>query len=181
MLPEDTPKIQKSSKPKIKVDGLTKKFKDVYLDIKETSPIKTLKKNDDFNILYLWGERGNGKSISVQWYLCKKYLEGSSCRYITMSRIIMDLYSLDFPQKVKYIDSLINYDILAIDEIDKIKLTEYKEEMIFYLLDERINNEKQTITIGNSDIKRLENKLQENIVSRVLSGLIIENTGELLR
>jgi DNA replication protein DnaC len=170
--------------------GLTAKFKEYYKadKIRDEYPIKKIKglKENEFNeMMYIFGNHGNGKSFAIQWFLCelKKKNNLLKIQYITMTKLIMNLYAKSFEDKVKYINILSKeYDILAIDEIEKIKLTEYKEEMIFYLLDERINNMKKTIMAGNDELEKLEEKLQKNIISRILSNcLILKNEGRLLR
>jgi DNA replication protein DnaC len=154
--------------------------------IKETKPVKLLNqtKFGDKDVLYLWGERGNGKSFAVQWFLCK-LMDGRSLdlMYTTMSKLIMSLYAMDFKEKLDYLDMLADkYDLLVIDEIDKISLTHFKEEAIFYLLDERINKMKKTVFVGNKSLKDLHDTLGDNIISRILSNaVVIENKGELLR
>jgi DNA replication protein DnaC len=165
-----------------KVKGLTTLFRNLYFELKETEPIKHLKKSNS-NMVYLWGKRGNGKSIAVQSYLCEKKKQGVKCMYITMSNLFMDLYAIDLDRRVHYIRDMIRlYDLIVIDEIDKIKLTEWKEEMIFNLLDERVNFCKDTVLVGNSSPAELESKLGVNIVSRILGcGEVIENKGVLLR
>jgi chromosomal replication initiation ATPase DnaA len=175
-------------KYKIKsIAGLTEKFKRAYLDgkIKETGIIKNLKKIDlDKHLIYIHGERGHGKSFGVQAYavhLRSKYNK-LKIKYISMSKLIMILYSKSIENRVAFIEELINiYDLLIIDEVDKITLTDFKEEMIFYMLDERINRESFTILLGNAGLAELEKRLKQNIMSRISTGLIMPYNDEVLR
>jgi len=164
--------------------GLTKKYWSTK--VAETDIIKKISKIVDLpQMLFIWGDRGNGKTIAVQWYLeeISKQAWEWDIKYITLTELIMDLYALEFNERKEYIDELVSeYEVLAIDEIDKVTLTDYKEEMIFYLFDKRLSNLKYTILTSNTDTKNLGERLKQNIVSRILDDCIkIHSDGKVLR
>jgi DNA replication protein DnaC len=168
-------------KKKPRVLGLTLEY--LKLKIKETEPIKKLIACPDNLMKYIWGKRGNGKSIAVQYYLCQESIKNQRLRikFIELKTIIDQLMIRDPAEQVVYIAGLIKFDILAIDEIDKKKISEFVDDNIFYLLDKRKTNLRDTIIIGNKGPSEVEKKVGESITSRILSGEIIKNDGELLR
>jgi DNA replication protein DnaC len=168
-------------KKKPRVLGLTPEYLALKINNK-TEPIKKLMIADNL-MVYLWGDRGNGKSIAVQYYLCHESIKNERLRikYIELKTIVDELMIRDPAEQVVYLSGLIKFDILAIDEIDKKKISEFVEDNLFYLLDKRKTELKRTIVIGNKGPGKLEEKLGESISSRILSGEIIKSEGELLR
>ena len=173
------------------IEGLTIRFLNLNHNYDKTYPINKIMEFYDKPeyMIYLWGKRGNGKTIAVQYYLAKMgqrpknegyYTYG---KYITMSNLLMELYAGDFSEKVKIVKKYSEkYFMLVIDEIDKITLTDYKEEMIFNILDNRISNMMYTIISANKSIGELKDQLGINIISRILdNAVVIENKGEVLR
>jgi len=168
------------------IEGLTKKY-GMLKGIKRTAIIEKLDKVElgvKQNI-FIHGERGNGKTIGIQWFMEKLHDNNLNwkIKYMTLAEISMDLYAKDFKERADYIKMLATkYDVLFIDEIDKVSITDYKEEMIFYLLDTRLSGMKYTIMTSNFDVSELSKKLKENIMSRILADCIkIKSDGEVLR
>jgi len=118
------------------------------------------------NIVIVYGPKRSGKSIFVQFFLDILKREA---KYITAINIIMELYGRDFEEKKDYLDELYKYNFLGIDDIDKVKLTGWKEEMMFYLIDKRISNLKKTIISCSVVPERLHLILGNNIADKLLS------------
>ena len=167
---------------------LTPKFENFIKNKKfnETKLTKMLSKytyDDMPDMIYIWSVYGTGKTFAVQNFL-NNAPENIGRYYTTLSNLILDLQSFEqFSEKVERVYQYKEHiKILVIDEIDKMKLTEWKEEMIFNIIDGRISNEYKTILTSNSNVKDLSHKLGENIVSRILTdAVIVEYKGEVLR
>jgi DNA replication protein DnaC len=135
------------------------------------------------NILF-WGIKGNGKSLSMQWF-AEKFCEQHKCKatYFEMANFIETLLSLDLKEKRSYTQNLLKkYKLICIDEIDKIKITEYAYVTIFNFLNNGHNNMNNFVFGSNLDKENLTNFLGENIMSRIDNKcLIVKNQGVLLR
>jgi len=172
--------------------GVSKRFK-TYMDqhkkLKETILIKALNKFNEIEDLpdmyYIFGERGNGKSFACQYLLYRLCYHREYCKgkFITLSDLVMELYACDFKERVKVVNNYKDkYNLLIIDEIDKVKLTDWKEEMIFNIVDGRMNNMRKTVYTSNMSPDDLTEILGINIMSRILSdGKVLENKSEVLR
>lgn len=169
------------------IQGLTLKFRSTELE-----NIGIIKKVDSLigeplptNIL-LHGKHGNGKTFAVQNFLSSYHCfhKGEKrCLYIKLSDLLMDLYERDWKSKIKYLRELISqWQVIALDEVDKVKLTEWKEEILFNFFDSRMSKMKNTLITSNLSPAKLAEKLGENIMSRILSEcVVIEVKGEVLR
>jgi len=127
------------------------------------------------NIVLVYGPKRSGKSIFVQFFLDILKREA---KYITAINIIMELYGRNFEEKKDYLDELYKYDFLGIDDIDKFKLTGWKEEMMFYLIDKRISNLKKTIISCSTVPERLHLILGNNIADKLLSEAYVVKLNE---
>jgi len=123
----------------------------------------------------VYGPKRSGKSIFVQFFLDILKREA---KYITAINIIMELYGRNFEEKKDYLDELYKYDFLGIDDIDKFKLTGWKEEMMFYLIDKRISNLKKTIISCSTVPERLHLILGNNIADKLLSEAYVVKLNE---
>jgi len=168
------------------IQGLTKKFE--ITKIKETGIIKRLSgfMDKDITNILIWGPHGNGKTFALQHFLqqyhrYKKY--DARCLYLTLSDLLMNLYERDWPQKINYLRDLIkDWQVIALDEIDKVKLTEWKEEILFNFFDKRMSKLKSTLITANKSPNKLAEHLGENIMSRILSEcVVIEVKGGVMR
>lgn len=124
---------------------------------------------DQYGLLFIWGGPGNAKSEALISIVNELRLKGRATLYTKLSRVIeymREAYS-EHQQREKfgpdsgnlgYIDRferLKKIQVLAIDEMDKIRATPFAEEFCFDFLDERYNSalrgESVTIFASNSD------------------------------
>ena len=168
------------------IHGLTKKFETIqFKDTKTVLKIRKFLEKPITNIL-IWGPHGNGKTFAVQDFLRQYHYMNQvehRCLYITLSNMLMNLYERDWAQKISYLRNLINdWNVIALDEVDKIKLTEWKEEILFNFFDSRMSKMKRNLITSNKSPNKLAEHLGENIMSRILSEcVVIEVKGEVMR
>lgn len=112
-----------------------------------------------FGWVYLWGSFGLGKTLVLKTAVAQ-YLRsiGKEAAYIRMVGILDYLKAaFDDPQSSERerLDWLAQLPLLAIDEVDKLRGTEYAEERRFVLMDKRyeqaIRQEGITLFASNAD------------------------------
>ena len=97
--------------------------------------------------LVLWGETSRGKSFYAGC-ICNALLEKGVAAYATTEpNILNDLFNA--PDKGKYINQLVNYPLLLIDDFGTARNTEYAQEQIFTIIDERYKANLPTIITTN--------------------------------
>lgn len=110
-----------------------------------------------YGMVYVWGEWGLGKSLLLKTAVAE-YLraEGRGAAYANMSQIVDMLravYEADGGTAASKLTFWTSLNVLAIDEVDKLRYTEYAEERRFLLMDERYNaacrKEAVTLLAGN--------------------------------
>lgn len=122
--------------------------------------------------LFLWGEFGLGKTTLLKTAIAESLRAGRQSSYTRMVDIIDDLrsaYSTENPSEASAnrLEYWTDVPVLAIDEFDRIRLTEYAAERRFALMDHRYENalrEKSvTIMASNSDPSDLDGYLADRI------------------
>lgn len=158
-----------------KYSGVTKE----YIEMKNENKIDRNKLLDinvfsDFysngkKLIYGYGDNRIGKSITLQDYLLD-YTKAFNLRglYIMAIEIVYKITTGEALEKKHFINRLVyEYDILIIDEVDKIVLSDTREMIMFYILDKRKTANRITILCGNEPIDNLEKRLGKIIVSRI--------------
>lgn len=158
-----------------KYSGLTKEYIEMKAEnlINDNKLLDTSIFIDFFNnnkkLIYIYGNNRIGKSITLQDYLLDYTKNFKKCgMYISAIEIVYKITMGELSEKRHFINRLINeYDILVIDEIDKIVLTDTREMNMFYILDKRKTSNKITILCGNDPIENLEKRIGKIICSRI--------------
>lgn len=120
-------------------------------------------------LVYLYGGHRIGKSITLQHFLME-YMRAwrLPVHYTSAIDLVYKITALESEEKRRLIKHLTEHHfLLVIDEMDKVHLTDAREMIFFYLLDQRKNNSKLTILCANSSIDDLEKKLGKIICSRI--------------
>lgn len=97
--------------------------------------------------LLLWGGCGVGKSFYAGCIANYLIDEGVKVLCTTIPKIINGLFSTD--DKNAYINSIVNYPFLIIDDLGTERGTEYALEQLFTLIDERYKSNLPTIITTN--------------------------------
>lgn len=125
--------------------------------------------------VYLYGAPGTGKTLALKTAVAEVIREGKMASYTNMSAIIDDMrkaYDQDNPngESDRRLEKWSTIEILAIDEFDRLRATEYAEERQFRLMDARyqLALSKNTVTIMASNETPL--KFEPYLRDRLIDG-----------
>lgn len=133
--------------------------------------------------LYVWGGPGNAKTDALQAIVNELNFSGKGPAVYTTFSQVLEYMRQGFGDKADYdywqrFQRLKLVKVLAIDEMDKARRTEFAEEFRFNFLDDRyrsaIREETVTIFAGNTDPAKLE---VDAIYDRIRDGRfkVVEN------
>ena len=98
--------------------------------------------------LLVYGNVGVGKSFASACIVNKLIDKGIPCLMTNFSRVINDLTGM-FQGKQEYIDNLIKYDLLVIDDLGVQRATPYANEIVTNVIDARVMSKKPLIVTTN--------------------------------
>ena len=133
----------------------------------------------------LWGDWGLSKSLILQIAVAESLRSGKPAAYTRMVEILDDLRAAfdGSESSESRLERWTNVPVLAIDEIEKVKETEYANERRFLLLDRRYQDaiRGNSITIISSN--RNPRELPGEICSRIFDGrfAVVHLTGDDVR
>ena len=126
--------------------------------------------------IFIYGNTGVGKTLL------------SACiagELIQTTHSVIYLTAVDFFQRLEEYEensSLVECDLLIIDDLGTELTNVYTNSKLFYCLNERLLRQKSTIISTNLNLDKLEDTYTERITSRILSSyIILKLTGEDLR
>ena len=130
--------------------------------------------------LMLGGDPGLGKSHLFLAFAVKWIKEGHRVYFLNCSDMFDDLKAgyndNTYQQKM---DMLKQVDILMIDDLGAERPTEWVEEKLFQILNDRMNNERHTFFSTNCSLDEIGNKFHERVISRIREmAVVIPITGE---
>lgn len=145
--------------------------------------------------LYIWGKHGNAKTVALKAIVNALQSQGHTAMYVNLGRLVNWMREAFGERKKResnpdadlgYIarfDRVKAIEVLAIDEMDKIRDTELAQEFIFAFLNERYEqaDHGQTITIfaDNSDPATLPPALWDRVSYHKFK--VVENRAKSLR
>ena len=97
--------------------------------------------------LVFYGSVGTGKTFSACCIANALIDKGYFCKVTTFPKIVNELH--DTFKKQEYIDNLISYDLLVIDDLASERRSEYMDEMVTNIIDSRYRNGKPVIITTN--------------------------------
>jgi DNA replication protein DnaC len=98
------------------------------------------------NIVFI-GDPGTGKSGLAMGLMRQALLNGYRCKFFNAQQLLDELYaSLADHKSVKLMRILFNYDLICIDELGYLNLSEEKVNMFFRLIDMRYRKKPTIIT-----------------------------------
>jgi len=120
--------------------------------------------------LYIWGERGVGKThlgvISI-----RKHPQGLLLKPYDILRGVRE-FALDAKEEKKAIQRLVEHPCLMIDDLGTEKLTEYAASLIYEIIDGRDMAKRSGLLItSNFDLNGLAAKMGDDRVASRLSGM----------
>lgn len=137
--------------------------------------------------LYLYGAPGLGKTFLSSCIAKEVIGKGYGVFYQPAYKIFRIFEDYKFSQENKsinkyHIDKIMNSDLLIIDDLGAEMATAYTAEVLFDLINTRINEKLPTIINTNLDFPDLETIYSARITSRILGNFtLLEFNGEDLR
>lgn len=122
-----------------------------------------------WRVLMLVGEPGTGKTL-MACELAERLIENSlmSARYVTAMQMLGEIkaaYSQEGKSEASEIQKFAEYDLLVLDEIDRMRGTDNDRLLLEEVVNRRYNDEKPMLVISN----KLRDQLAEYVGDRVSS------------
>lgn len=127
---------------------------------------------------FLYGPKGTGKSHLGCGVLKRAVAKGLSCRFEPVVDLLARYRSAANPEfareRAEEIDAEMRRPaVLMLDDIGIGKSTEFAEECLFRIIDERYRNRRPLIVTTNADLGALE----ERVRSRLMGGTVAQTSG----
>lgn len=120
--------------------------------------------------LLLYGGVGTGKTFIAACIINALVEEGVTCKLTNFSRMANELMACEFNEKQNYIDGLNTYNLLVIDDLGSERATEFMNEVIYNVIDERHKSGKPLIVTTNLSGENLKHPADihsERVFSRL--------------
>lgn len=106
--------------------------------------------------LLFWGGVGTGKSFMAACIANALLEKGYTVKMTNFATIINDLFCCE--DKNEYIDSLMRFALLIIDDLGAERGTEYATENVFNVIDRRCRSGKPLIVTSNLELSAIKNE-----------------------
>lgn len=131
-------------------------------------------------VLLLFGSYGTGKTHLLAAICNALRTAGTSCLFTTAPKLFsaLQVYMKSDDGSQRYIARAIHTPLLVLDDIDKAKPSEYREEVYFEIIDER-TKAGRPLAISMNTTEDLPRHIGNAACSRLMTGLIaVHMTGE---
>lgn len=135
-----------------------------------------------YGMVMLRGSYGQAKTLVGKILTATSLLSGKRAAYANMARILDDIRLAFDSKEAKSIELLrrmdwwIGLDVLFIDEIDRVNATDWAQERMFQLLDQRytraIREEALTVVASNAPLKELDGYLVSRLKDNRLGPIV---------
>ncbi len=152
----------------IPINYREKTLKNLYITSKIKEKIK--EKIKSLNNIFITGEAGNGKThLAVALLIDYGERNPLNCKFINIPKMFLKIQSKikndeDYTQTIDEISSL---SFIVLDDLGIGNITDYKKDVIYCIINERLNNNKQTIVTSNLTIENISEIYDERIASRI--------------
>jgi DNA replication protein DnaC len=138
-----------------------------------------------FGIVFLYGAWGQAKTLVGKILAATALRDGKRTAYANMSSVLDDI-RLAYDEKenkmtelMRRMDWWIERDVLFLDELDKCNSTEWAQERLFQLLDQRyqmaVREEALTVIASNSGIDKLDGYIKSRITDNRIGQVVYLN------
>jgi len=119
--------------------------------------------------LYLYGKTGTGKTIFACHAAMKLTAQLKKVMFISSLRLIMQLQDLYRTKKsvMEYLKKITDANVLIIDDLGTEKITDFTVQSLYFIVNEREQNGKQTIITSNYSLTDLNVHIDDRITSRI--------------
>lgn len=125
-------------------------------------------KNDTSSTILFLGETGNGKTHLA----IASVINIQNSFYTNSKKMLIDYRSVfqgDNGSERQKLDKYISFNLLVIDEIDRISATQAERDFLFLIIEERQARKKATILISNKTILELGEWIADSALMRRLT------------
>ena len=127
--------------------------------------------------LYLWSEHtGNGKTSWALKLMLKYFDEiwaGNGFRvrgkFVHVPTFLLQLKNFNDPLSEEYKNDILNCDLLILDDIASVGISQYDLSQLLLYIDNRLLNGKSIIYTGNLDMRNMDKVLGSRLTSRIWS------------
>lgn len=129
---------------------------------------KALLDGSTMGLLFI-GEPGTGKTI-LSCYLATQYIlkRKGTARYINLPEFFHELRESYRSKETVNPRQFDDIDLLILDDVGAENTTEWSSEMLYLIINNRYEKEKQTIVTTNLDLQTLAERVGDRIVSRIV-------------
>lgn len=121
--------------------------------------------------LLFWGDVGTGKSFLAACIANALLDQGIPVLMTNFSRVLNHMGSMYTQERVDFMDSLKGYELLIIDDLGIERDTEYAQELVYSVVDERYKANLPLIVTTNLTVSQMRNPTTTSharIYSRIL-------------
>lgn len=125
--------------------------------------------------LYIWSKQtGNGKTswaLKLMLRFFNDIWPGNGFRvrgkFVHVPTLLLQLKNFNDPLSEEYKNDIMNCDLLILDDIASVGISQYDLSQLLLIIDHRKLNNKSTIYTGNLDFNKMESVLGARLTSRV--------------
>jgi len=135
-------------------------------------------------LVFLWGTYGQAKTLVGKILISIAVREGKRAAYANMASVLDDI-RLSFDDQyqstelLRRMDYWISRDVLFLDELDKVSGTQWAQERMFQLLDQRytraVREEALTVIASNKSTAGLDGYLKSRLADKRLGPVVYLN------
>lgn len=150
-----------------------KKYNNAFLNERIPKEVLECVKKFKDSFFFICGDVGCGKT-----YFCSAI----HSEFIRKGKSVYAFHESDFYDKINtqnrefgstsnLVQSISEADLLILDDFGSSKISDYRNETVFNIINKRYSNEKATLISSNKDLDELSEAFGDRIVSRIASGL----------
>jgi DNA replication protein DnaC len=175
----------------LREDELCLTWKDIDPDIsdgKKAVDAVFPKYQKGYGMVFLWGTYGQAKTLTGKILIASAFKTGKRAAYANVSSVLDDIrLAFDEPERkttelIRRMEYWQSLDVLFLDEIDKCNDTQWAQERLFQLLDQRytraIREEALTVIASNKSHGELDGYLQSRLADKRLGPVVYLNGGD---
>lgn len=130
-------------------------------------------KNHSVNMMF-YGNSGTGKTFMSQCIAKELLDKGFLVIYKTSDELLKDLRTITFENDKSLEDSLINCDLLIIDDLGAEQITDFSVTAFFTLLNKKLIKKKKMLISTNLSLSDLTKTYAERITSRLFGNFRLQ-------